>query len=928
MDVTKTLIKTAFSFCLLIVSGHAFSQSLKGQITDAATAEPLAGATVSIEELGQHKLARLDGRFTFQHLRAGKYTVKVSYEGYQASTTSVDVTAGDGKEIALSLQVVTKELSVVTITGGSKYDQGARNWERRADPLVNVLSAKTIQLLPDITVANVMQRISGVTIERNSSGEARYPIIRGMEKRYINTLINGIKIPSPDNKSRFIPLDLFPSELLERLEVSKSLTPSMEGDAIGGTINLVMKDAPLNRVLQVNVSGGYNNAFGKQDYLQFDKSTINKKSPAELNGNNYAATPADFPIGHLNYTKKSRPINTAFGITAGNRFGKDKKLGVLFSGSYQNIYSGTSSTFFVPNAQPNLDNMPQFVVLYNRQYSTQNQRVGLNAKIDYKINDRNKIALFNTFVRLDMFQVRQSFDTIALNTLVDETFRTTWQYQSIYNSTLQGLHQVTPTFTIDWSAGYSIANNHIPDQATYGHEFPVLTLNHVAFRGTPDYLNSMSRNWMHNSDKDLYGYLNFTKQLSIFQRAFELKVGGMIRDKKRENFYNTYTLGPLLPSNSPIQTYTDINAAQFTFKGGNATPGLNGNNYDFREDIWAGYVQGKLQLSRKWQLLGGLRTEGTHQDYTTELGPEVAARSGKIWYTDLLPSAQLKYALKDNQSFRLSYYKALARPQFAELIPEGPDNFETFKERGNPEGLNHAVADNIDLRYEFFPGAANQILIGAFYKTIKDPIELTAIKVGVTSQNLEPKNIGTATNYGFEAVFTKYFGPIGISANYTFTKSSVTNDSMLYSFRNSSGVVTSKYISETRPLQGQSNHVGNVSVLFKSYKLGIDAQVAFVYTGERISLLSPYAGLHYWQQPTTGLDASFEVRIVRRVSFYGKVNNITNSPIVVSLHVPYDTYVAAGGSRLLSLQTKSDKQTIVQKDYIKTSFLAGVRFKL
>ncbi|MGG2309856.1 TonB-dependent receptor plug domain-containing protein, partial [Salmonella enterica] len=91
-----------------------------------------------------------------------------------------------------------------------------------ADPIINVLSAKTIQLLPDITVANALQRVSGVTIEKGSTGEGRYPIIRGMEKRYINTLINGIKIPSPDNKNRFIPLDLFPSDLLERLEVSKT----------------------------------------------------------------------------------------------------------------------------------------------------------------------------------------------------------------------------------------------------------------------------------------------------------------------------------------------------------------------------------------------------------------------------------------------------------------------------------------------------------------------------------------------------------------------------------------------------------------------------------------------------------------------------------------------------------------------------------
>jgi outer membrane receptor protein involved in Fe transport len=384
-----------------------------------------------------------------------------------------------------------------------------------------------------------------------------------------------------------------------------------------------------------------------------------------------------------------------------------------------------------------------------------------------------------------MLQTRQTSDTIALNSLVDETFRSTWQYQSIYNSTVQGAHQLSSSAGLDWSAGYSIANNHIPDQASFGHEFPVLVdpSSGNVTRGNPDILIGMSRNWMRNSDKDLSATVNVTKQTYFLRKKMELKAGALARDKKRDNFYNAYSLNPQLPAGSSVQTYTNINDAVYTFKGGNAAPGLNGNNYHFTEDVLAGYVQGKWLLSKKIELFGGVRVEYTHQDYNTELGKDVEARSGKIWYTDVLPSVQLKYALTNKQSVRLSYYKALARPQFAELIPDGPDNFETFKEKGNPGGLKHSTADNIDLRYEIFPGNADQILLGAFYKNIKDPIEYTAVKVGVTSQNLIPQNIGNATNYGFEAVFTHYFGILGISANYTYTQSKVTNDSMLYSYR-------------------------------------------------------------------------------------------------------------------------------------------------
>ena len=202
------------------------------------------------------------------------------------------------------------------------------------------------------------------------------------------------------------------------------------------------------------------------------------------------------------------------------------------------------------------------------------------------------------------------------------------------------------------------------------------------------------------------------------------------------------------------------------------------------------------------------------------------------------------------------------------------------------------------------------------------------MKSGPTSQQLKPINIGDATNYGFEAVFTKYFGSFGISANYTYTHSRVTNDSMLYYYFDNTLGYTTKYVSESRPLQGQANHIGNLSLIYKNAKIGLDAQVAFTYTGERISLVSPYAGLHYWQQPYSGLDFSFEKKIVKNLTFYGKMKNLTNSPAVGSLHVPYNTYITTPGSRHLSLQTDAGSKIIVQKDYVKSSFLFGLRFKL
>jgi outer membrane receptor protein involved in Fe transport len=922
-----TKICLCFSFIIIYFTGQG--QIVKGIVLDSKTGEPMTGATVMVKEAGRKQFVKLDGYFSFKDLAPGNYEMEVSFVNYKKHSEHITVSPARATELRIILEPAILELTAITVTRENTSDRNTRNIEKNSNQLVNIVSAKNIQLLPDITVANVLQRVSGVTIERNNAGEGRYPIIRGMEKRYINTLVNSIKIPSPDDKNRFIPLDLFPAELLERLEVSKSLTPAMEGDAIGGTINLVMKDAPVGRLFLVNASAGYNNIFNNQDYLKFSHTDIKKSSPAELHGGSYSAVPSDFPVGPLDYVKRNTPVNEAFGLTLGDRFGKGKQFGLLFSGSYQNIFSGTQSTFFLPNAQPNLNNVPQFQDLYFRRYSTENQRLGLTAKADYRINGRNKLTWANTYVRLDMFQTRQSFDTVALNSLVDESYRSTWQYQSIYNSTLQGIHQLNSSLTVDWDLAYSIANDHIPDQALFTHEYGIAldTTSKTVTKGA-DYVKDMSRTWAHNSDKDWSAHLNITRQGRLLQRALEIKLGGLARDKKRDNFYNSYSLGPELPASGNRQVYTNIYLANWVFTGGNATPALNGNNYSFTEDVYAGYIQGKWQLLDRLELLGGVRAEHTAQNYNTVLGKEVPARSGRIWYTDFLPSGQVKYDLTTRQSIRLSYYKAIARPQFAELIPDGPDNFETFKQIGNPSGLKHSIADNFDLRYEWFPGNADQLLLGVFFKNIKDPIEYTAVKVGATAQDLIPQNIGNASNYGFEAVFTKYFGAFGISANYTYTQSRVTNDSMLYTFRNASGVVSSKYVSETRPLQGQSDHIGNLSLLYKSSRVGLDVQIAFTYTGERISLVSPYAGLHYWQQPFAGLDMSFEKRIVRGLSFYGKMNNLTNSPTTGSLHTPYSSYYANGGSRPLSLQTDPAHQIIVQKDYVRSSFLFGFRFKL
>lgn len=949
MPQSAKLIFNNFLLILCIAFVNiANAQTIRGKVTDAATGEPLVGASVSLEHTKFNTVANLDGSYVFKNVPAGKYEVKVKYTGYEKAKEQ-DVVIKDGQEIKgidFQLTIDSKELTAV-IVGSSRHtesDNYARSLERKSDIVQNILSTKAIELSPDVTVANSLQRVSGVTVQRSSSGEGRYAIIRGMDQRYNSTLVNGIKIPSPDDKFRYVPLDIFPSDILERLEVIKALTPNMEADAIGGVMNLVMKTAGSKKTFQLFAATGETMLFNDRPFATFDHSVISKKDPAAINGNSYIATANDFPRANLDLHKKNNPLNLQTGLTFSDRF-FNKKLGFLIAGSYQNNYRGSDAIFNVQDAQPtyrrnltvngvpgqNYDNNAKFGDANIRQYSTQNTRIAVNNKWDYAFNKNNKISLFNLFVRLDELQARYTVDTnVATNPgQITYNTRSRWQIQNIYNSTLQGDHNLRPNFKINWSAVYSFAKQQIPDQADFN------TTN-VAVNGVlqqpQNLVKTMSRIWTHNSDKDYAGYLNFIYTPKIYQTNVELSVGGLFRHKDRDNYYNSYSL----QATGATQNYTDIYSAAYSFNpAGAGAPNLNTpNTYTLTEEISAGYAQFKLMATPKLQILGGARIEHTRQDFTTAAPETYNLKDGGIWYTDVLPSLHLKYDLDRKQSIRLSYFNSLVRPGFFEITPYYLDATEDqYAAQGNPT-LKHTTADNFDLRYELFPGGSDQLLAGAFYKTIHNPIEtafynklITGGNSGTSTAILTPQNFGNATNYGFELVATKYFGMFGINANYTYTHSAITTSKNYFYYDTTLAPArgNTKILSQTRPMQGQANHVANVSLLVKAPKIGLDVQLAFVYTGEKLALVSSYYELDTWQSPYSQLDFSFEKKIVKHLSLYGKVNNITNSKTRFFIKQPY---VLENTLNRIPGQDDPANSIFVQRDIYKLSFLFGLRFKL
>ncbi|AUD00559.1 TonB-dependent receptor [Spirosoma pollinicola] len=911
---------------LLLGSFTVQAATLKGTITDARTGEPLIGATVMLANTKFGGTVGLDGNYVIKGVPAGTYTFTAQYISYQKTQKVIVV----GNELGVvihnfALAESSHDLTEVIITGHAdrESDVSTRKTEQQADNVLNIIGAKAISLLPDITVANVLQRVSGVSIVRNSTGDGQFAVIRGMERRYNYTLVNGIKIPSPDNKNRYVPMDIFPADLLERLEVVKALTPNMEGDAIGGSMNMIMRSAPDYLVLSATASGGYSQLFSSQPFSGFSAKGINFKSPSEVSGSNTTyAQPEEFSRQSLNYKNVSLPVNGLFSLSVGNRI-FNHKLGFLLGGSYQHTYRGSTTKFVGLNGQPSPDpkpNTPIFNSVDTRLNSNELARTGLNLKLDYAFNANNKLSLYGLYMNLDDKQHRTILgDQLTAFGDVSTSERSVFRRQNVYNGTLQGDHNLTDKLKLNWSAVYSQAKSQTPSWGSFGLTYRVEPdINGNPVRGA-EYINSVSYIWTHNSDRDLAGYVNFIYTLAP---NAEVSAGGLYRDKDRANFYNDYSLATVL-TGGDRQVYTNINNAILSFRPISTalSDSANGNNYTAKEQIAAGYIQGKVTLADRWQFVGGVRVENTNQTYLSALPITSAGKTGTIQYMDILPSLHLKYMLSARENVRFSYFRGISRPGFFELVPANfPGDFYT--ESGNPY-VKHTVADNVDLRYEFFSRGSEQLLIGGFYKNIQNPIEYGFNVVSNVNTVYQPLNFGTATNFGAELVFAKFFNNWGVSGNYTFTKSSITTTKRIYS-RDASGSIISTEGTQTRPLQGQSDHIANLSLIYKNQKTGFDAQLAWVYTGKRINIVSPFLGLDYWQRGTSQVDFSAEKRFglkqgASRFSIFVKLQNLLNNPIIVEILQP---------NSLTNLpdQTRTDR-ILVQKDVFQQSYILGFRYK-
>ncbi|HUB60685.1 MAG TPA: TonB-dependent receptor [Puia sp.] len=840
-------------------------------------------------------------------------------------------------------------LPQATVTGytDNGSDKNALQIQRLSGKIVDIVSAGNIAQSSDLSVADVTRRVNGLSVTMDHSGQSDLTIIRGIDPKYNYTLVDGIKIPSPGDRSRYVSLAIFPSGLAERIEVYKSLTPDMEGDAIGGVVNLVTRDAPKEQILQLRLSSGYNQELIGQPYLTFDSHAVLKESPYQLHGPGYAATGNDFTKANLYFADHEPAPDLMGSLTWGRRYFSDK-FGVLVAGDYQSVKSAVNSFFIPQNNEPQLNNAPGLTDFYLDRYNATIIRKGLHAKLDFTLNPQNNIELYQFYATQEDIESRHRVDTsldegrsepgTGRITVLD---RSRLHFQDLYSASLRGTHRPARALTIRWTLAYAVATGLYPDWAELSAGTAAIEQPNGTIAQSPLLLDPLTRIWLRNREQDLSGYLHADYQLILKGRELILSAGGLYRAKDRDNFYNSYTFQPAI-TGTEGQPFIDIYHATWTDNNGPQDPYgavANSNTYTAHEDIGAGYASLSLKGKRaEW--LAGLRYENTYQQFVSSIDPSLSyGKEGSITYADLLPSAHLTYNLGTKQLLRAAWYQSLSRPALYDVTFYSV-TYEDYVEAGNPF-LQRSRANNADLRYEWYPGGQDLLEGGVFFKHIADPYEKTLLNAGdelypLPSQGLsytpageltaQMRNAPAATDYGLELAATKYFGRFGIQAAYTYTYSSITVQDKFVTRQNpndpSSNLVTISR-RETRPLQGQSRNLANASLVYNDTRNGWLARVTGIYTGRRIYSVSGWYGLDYWERGYTVLDASLEKKLGRHFKAFLKAANLFNTTTAVDLLIPNPEF----SSKFIPGQQSPDRIT-VSRQIDKASYYAGLEWGL
>jgi len=803
-------------FLLLSPSLHA--QERKGTVTGHATDvnhDSLVGARVELQPLGRTAATDSQGQFTISEVMPGKYTLTVSYVGFKLFSREVTIASGGVENVDPVLQIETVSEQVIVRGERERGEVEALNRERTADNIVQVLPAEVITSLPNTNIADAVGRLPSVSLERDE-GEGKYVQIRGTEPRLSNVTIDGVHVPSPESV-RNVKLDAIPADLIDSVEINKTLSANQEGDAIGGSVNLVTKKPSEQPFMSVSAMGGFTPISGGRTLDQF-------------------------------------------GGTYGKRFGTEKRLGFLLGGSFDHNNRAINDLEPVPSVHDfgaNGGNKAVFLGTDNREYWYDRTRFGFAGSTDYKLGTGSVAYVRGLFSQFYDYGENWNYSPGVGNFTTDPSttddtggmvmshFHRTPQ-QRIYSITAGANHTFGPTLiTYEFSAGrakydggFTFARWSGPgpvfdaagNQVQPGVKFAIDTSNpftpkFIVQNGVNIYdpaayrLSFLLDPWDdHIRERDFTGSISMTRQYNVHSRFGAFELGFKVRDADKVRtggrefrpytgsapfllssavktvptysyYFGVYKIGPLSDWNK-IQQFFDANQSFFPDDPGADHITNDPSHYDTSERVLAGYAMNTITFGHL-RLQGGVRFEGTQGSF---IGNKVVINPDGSWnstvpvpgaqsYVDVLPSVQFQYTFGGNTNLRLAYGRGIARPNFSDLPPfdliDPSGGIVTTESRGNP-ALKPTHANNYDILLEHYLKTVGIIQVGWFYKALTDPIFTVTTSPTTTLRVTQPINGPRAHLTGIEMAWEQHlkFLPgllsgAGVSANYSYTTSRV-----------------------------------------------------------------------------------------------------------------------------------------------------------
>jgi outer membrane receptor protein involved in Fe transport len=818
------------SMCLAAASGVAAQATgrIVGRVVEAQQGAPVAGATVELVGTDRTTVSALDGRYLLEKVPAGTVSVRVRMIGYGPKVVTgivVPVGGGVAQNIALTAEAV--QLAEISVSAAAERGSVSRALEeqRNAANIVSAVSSEQIARSPDSDAGQAVQRVSGVTVQ-----DGRYVFVRGLGERYTTTSLNGARIPSPEPERKVVPLDLFPSGLLEGITTSKTFTPDQPGDFSGAQVDLRTREFPAGRVFTLSTSVGLNTAVtGRElpraprtgtEWLGFGGRKRELPAIAREAGSLVGLTQQEripiinsFRDAWSGRTASPGP-NGSFGLSLG---GEDpllgQRVGYIASLTYsynQETRRDESRANAFPGATPG-DASP--VNVYTGATGRESVLWGGLLNLSTRIGAATKLSLNNSLTRTADNEATRLAGFYEQNAINLDLTRLTFVERSVRSNQLVGEHLLGERHFVDWSATASAVTRNEPDRA----DLVYVAKDDGSGNLVPDFWfganRSADRTFSSIDENGYEGGLNYRLSLGDLTAPTWVKAGVLARSVNRDADSRIYNL-----STTSLTQAERRAPAEDIFSGFYASEGrlrLNANasgRYTADDRLLAGYLQADVPVTSRIRVLGGLRVERSRIEVNTVVfeGIQETVVPSALEDTDLLPALGVTYFVNDNQQVRLSASRTLSRPEYRELSPVNFfDILGGQRLFGNPD-LKRALIQNYDARWEWYPRPGETVSLGAFYKRFRDPIERILVQnADGFSPDITFANADGANNYGVELELRKRLDVLTASLR-QFTL--FANTTVIQSEIQVGNEGISSLTNPERPMAGQSEYVLNAGL--------------------------------------------------------------------------------------------------------------------